>query len=390
VKRIAIVGKGTAGSQSAAHFARWFEGSEIVWYFDSSVPVQAVGEGSVLSFPRNLFDNIGFTHSDLKKIDGTFKTGVFKKGWGKGDEFFHDFPPPNVSYHFNAVALQDYVADALKDKVKIKDESVDYRNIDADFVLNASGKPSSYDDFYISDYIPVNAASVFHCEWDEPRFDYTLAIARPYGWVFGVPLQNRCAIGYLYNEQINSEEEVAADVEAVLSEYGLEVSRVAKFSFKNYYRRNNTEQMGRIFHNGNASFFLEPLEATSVGVMNTIQRSATDFWMGNSSLSYAENLYLQKINETETMIMMHYAAGSVFDTPFWNYAKERGIKKIEDSRFDGALREIYTRSVYSASLEKASHEEGYSVWWEGSFIQNVAGLGIKPLMDKFFLAGGHK
>lgn len=386
--RIAIIGRGTAGSLAAAHFSRYLsESAEIDWYFDPNKPPQSVGEGSTLNLPTNLFETMGFSHNDLKKIDGTFKTGIYKENWGvDNSNFFHDFSPPSSGYHFNAVKLQDYLISNLKNKVNIIEKPVHHSDVSADFILDASGVPASFDDFYISEYIPVNAAYVTQCYWDRPEFDYTLTIAMKHGWVFGIPLQNRCSIGYLYNSNITNKEEVMDDVQKIFKKYNLVPSQdTNSLNFKNYYRKQNCVQGGRIVYTGNASFFLEPLEATSIGFMDHIQRAAFEAWTGNRTVEDVNQDYLSLISQIELVIMMHYAAGSTFNTDFWNYAKDRGMQKIKDSKNDKHFREMYESiaNIKMPQLVDRSVSE-YGLWWQGSFVQNIQGLGINNIIKNTF------
>ena len=63
----------------------------------------------------------------------------------------------------------------------------------------------------------------------------------------GIPLQNRCSIGYMYNNKINSLEEVKEDVKNIFEEFNLQPSETTNaFSFKNYYRNTNFEDSYRI------------------------------------------------------------------------------------------------------------------------------------------------
>jgi len=386
-KRIAVIGKGTAGSQSVIHFARFFPDTEIVWYFDPNRPAQSVGEGATLELPRNLYNNLGFFHEDLKKVNGTFKTGIYKENWGKkNDAFFHHFPPPQTSYHFSATELQDYIYLKMKDKVKIVEKDVDYSNVDASFILNASGKPKSYNDFVESQYIPVNSAYVTQCYWDYPRFDYTFTLARKHGWVFGIPLQNRFSVGYLYNNKFSQEEDLKEELEEIFEQYSLSPDpKTNSLSFNNYYRKINYENGGSIVHNGNASFFLEPLEATSIGTMDRIQRAAFDIWTGAITSTQANLAYSRLMSQLELIIMLHYAAGSKFDTEFWNFAQDRGIQKIKDMSSDKELKHMYQMIKNIDEMRFAPTDEivpDYGQWWSGAFIQNLHGLGIHDTMEE--------
>ena len=205
----------------------------------------------------------------LMSVDGNYKRGIYKENWGKVNKYFHHlFPIGSYGLHFNAKKVQELIFDKIKDQVSIKEGSFSAEELDADYVIDCSGKrnPNS-----VSLNMTVNSVFITQCYWDKPEFDYTLTIARPYGWVFGIPLQNRCSIGYLYNKDINSLEEVQEDVKNIFSEWNLTPSdTTANFDFDSYYTPNNFSD--RIIYNGDASFFLEPLEATTTSNVDYINR----------------------------------------------------------------------------------------------------------------------
>lgn len=387
--KVAVLGKGTAGTQALIHLNRFLPDVDITWYFDPSKPAQSVGEGSTLDFPRNLYNNMGFFHEDLRKVSGTFKTGIYKENWGNtGKSFFHHFNPPETAYHFSAVELQEYIYQKMKGQVTIIEKSVNSEEVDADFILDSSGRPESFDDFEISRYIPVNAAHVIQSSWEYPQFDYTLTIAGKHGWIFGIPLQNRLSVGYIYNSDISSEEDLVEEMSEVFDRYGLSpASEPNRLKFKNYYRKQNYSRGGALAHNGNASFFLEPLEATSVGTMDLVNRAAFDIWTGEKSFHQANGEYLEFMHQTELVIMMHYAAGSAFKTDFWEFAQEKGIKKLEDSKTDMQLKKVLD---LSSQIKEARFSPGinsvreYGPWWVGSFVENINGLGLQSRINKIF------
>lgn len=362
------------------HFYRWAKGCELELYYDPKVNPQAVGEGSTLDFPVALYENIGFIHDDLKYVNGSFKGGIYKTGWGSGNTFIHHFPPPNVGYHFNAVKLQEHILNLLKDKISITEQNVSSSDIDADFVMDCSGKPNSYNEFHLTDSIPVNSVHVTPCYWDHARFQHTLTLARPYGWVFGIPLQNRCSIGYMYNNTINSLEEVKEDVKQIFKEYNLTPSTdYNTFSFKNYYKKENFTN--RVAFNGNASFFLEPLEATSIALMNLINKMAYEVWFNNGNPDLLNIDYVSYVQEIETVIMLHYFAGSIFKTPFWEFAQERATKIIERAKQDKKFNDFVAHS----KLEKTTlfrMDGNYGTWGGLSFKQNLENLNLYDKLNK--------
>jgi len=382
MKRLAIIGKGTAGVLALAHFERWTSDCELYLYHSEEIKPQPVGEGATVHLPVALSLNFNFTYDDLHRIDGTFKHGIKKVNWANGDTFTHFFIPPAVSYHFNAGKLQSYILEKLKDRVKIIDCDINSQSIDADFLMDCSGKPNNYDQFNMSESIPVNSVHVTQCYWDYPRFQYTLTIARPYGWVFGIPLQNRCSIGYMYNKDINTLEEVKEDVLNIFAEYNLTPSEhTNSFSFKNYTRKENFVENGA--YNGNASFFLEPLEATSIHTMDEINRKAFDIWFNKKSIEQSNQEYSNMLDEIENIIMLHYYAGSIYKTPFWDYAIKRGEKNMRK-----ALKNPNFLNAIKNSQNKINHIyadknlPGYGSWPVGAFNQNLNGLCLYNKLEK--------
>jgi hypothetical protein len=385
--KVALIGKGTAGCQAAAHLFTYMPTHELDWYFDPETKPQAVGEGSNLVMPRAMYATLNLNYEQLmREVDGSLKLGIYKSNWGKtGKDFIHFFPPPSTAIHFNALKLQDFIFEKLSKEARINviEKNVKPEDVDADYVMDCSGRPKTLEEYSVPRFIPVNSVHVNQCYWDFPRLNYTITEARPYGWVFGIPLQNRCSIGYLYNDKINTLEEVKEDINVVIDKYKLQKSDTTNsFSFGNYYRKQNFKD--RIAYNGNASFFLEPLEATSTAMMDYIQRMAWDIWHGNMAPDTANQKYAQHLNEIERTIMLHYFAGSVFKTDFWEYAQERGQRCMEEAMKDPRF--VY--HFYAAKNGKKENEVVFSVnteygtWWEGSFIQNIPGLGILKDLEK--------
>lgn len=373
--KIAIIGRGTAGCLAATHVLRRTT-LDVDWYFDDNIKPQAVGEGSNLVFPVALNTNINFQHYQLEELDGSFKQGILKEGWGNGKQFMHTFPPPSVGYHFNANKFQDFVVKHFDNNPRIKTHVGNFKHddIDATFIMDCSGKPSDYDDLTMSDYIPVNSVYVTQCYWDHVRFQHTITDAVDHGWVFGIPLRNRCSVGYMYNNNITSLEEVKEDVKKIFAKYNLTPSEDTNaFSFKNYYRTKNFD--GRVAYNGNASFFLEPLEATSIAMMEYINVFSMHLWAGQNTEEECNRLYTNKIQNIENVIMLHYFAGSKYDTPFWDYAKQRGEgcmrRALTDVKFLAMIKESF-KHLHVPTLNK----EDYGTWGVESFAQNFSNLDL--------------
>lgn len=389
-KKISIVGRGTVGCLTVAHFLRYTDW-DVDWVYDPDIPAAAVGEGTSLIFPKELIKLFNWQHDTLYKIQGTVKQGIYKENWGSGNKFLHPFPIDSVGIHLSAHDFQNEVFDLLRSQKKVKvieKKVIESENLDSDFVLMCTGSQKDLDSNYVKrEHIPVNSAYVTQCYWDHPQFTYTLTIARPWGWVFGIPLQKRCAIGYLYNKNITKLDTIKEDVKEIFKQYNLTPSeKTNHIEFNNYSRINNFGD--RVAYNGNASFFLEPLEATSTGTAAYVNRYAWDVWNGGLSVPEANDWYDTEISDIESMICLHYMAGSSWKNEFWDYAKSIAYKKIE--------KEFQTRSNFSVFVLNSLNSKnllfpsGKNIgsWPELSFNTNIKQLGIEQeiisLKNKYF------
>lgn len=384
-KKLAIVGRGTAGCLSFLHYHH-FNGIEhdvdIEWIYDSSIPTTPVGEGTDMRIPIQLGEKAKFNTDHLNEIGGTLKLGIQKEDWGGSGSFLNPFPIGSTGIHMDASVLQKWVFEKFGNKVTTTDRNVTSADdVDADYVMMATGTPKEMpkDDFYKSAYIPVNAAFVTQCEWPEghPTFCATLAIARPWGWVFGIPLLERCSIGYIYNKDITSLETVKEDVQEVFARYDLKpTTRTNSIHFKNYFRR--APIGSRVSHNGNACFFLEPLEATSLSSAYVIDIYTWRAWFEDAPLHEMNDRFYQFMAQVEGIICSHYLAGSKFKNEFWDMAQAKGA---------ACLTELYKREEYKTWLkavikdpESVARSDGFGTWDRGIWHINTHGLGIADRM----------
>lgn len=387
MKKITIIGRGSAGCLAAIYFAKQTDW-QIDWIYDPNIKQQAVGEGTNLLVPVQLGIDLDFNVVELQSLHGTPKLGIRKMNWGQtNSDFTHTFPPPNHGYHFNAVMLQDYIIERLKDNKRVNmfyKHVNNHSELDTDFVIDCSGKPTDFTEYDMRTEIPVNAVSVKQCFWEGLRFTQTLTIARPYGWVFGIPLLNRCAVGYLYNKDINTLEEVEEDAKNIYKEFNLVPSDMGnKFTFMNYSKKQNFYD--NVAYNGNASFFLEPLEATSLYSVIRNNLWAHQVFTKKLSIEEANKNYHTDLDSISNMIMLHYFAGSVFDTEFWKKAKE-----LADARMTVAKNhKTFTSMINACNIESKKRDlifsslGEYGTWPGRSYMANLQNLGITKSLNDF-------
>jgi len=205
--------------------------------------------------------------------------------------------------------------------------------------------------------------------------------------VFGIPLQNRCSIGYMYNSNISTLEEVKEDVKNIFEQFNLTPSEDTKnINFENYYRKENFGN--RVAYNGNASSFLEPLEATTIGTTILNNFSIIEILYNNKDINVANSEYLEELQGVQNMIMLHYLAGSKFNTKFWEFAGNKAEQCLKNN-IDFKFFKMYQESKFhlsqnrNASLNyRAQHfPEEIGQWTLDSYNINLKELDLYNKVD---------
>ena len=356
LRKIAVIGRGTAGSLAAASVTRLHPDSdhELHHIYDSRIPVIGVGEGSWPSLVQQLQQLTDLPHASVQQhLRGTRKYGVAFEGWGRrSQDFTHYFTPRKVSYAYHLSA--DLMADLLH-------KSTQARHIDAkvltitrvaggaqvefegraperyDLVFDARGFPRELDpDQHIDiSFIPTNTAVIRRCPsiikeaQDGPVVQptYTRAVARAHGWIFVIPLTAHTSYGYIYNREVSSQGEVESDFDVFLETDGVaEFEQRAVIAFPNFVHRQIYD--GAVARIGNAAAFMEPLEATAI-VSAQIQIGMVLHMRLNRSIEYLErdapvvNRFLvNSILCYGLFVGWHYSCGSVYDSEFWRHARD--------------------------------------------------------------------
>lgn len=393
-KTLAVIGRGTVGCSAVALFLSKTDFT-VNWYYDPNIEPTPVGEGTTLGIPSTWFEtNLISTAVDMIDLNSTNKIGIRKRNWGnQGTDFLHAFPVGSVGLHFSGVTLQQLTFQRLCEHPNLNaiERNVGPNDLDEDYVLVCTGSPSEYgDSFHEVNDIPVNAALVSQCPWDHARFDYTLTYAMPHGWCFGIPLRNRCSIGYVHNSNFIDRDQANQEVSELLNELNLTPQTQNYFNFRNYYKKVNFTD--RVAYCGNASFFLEPIEATSLDSSIHIIRRCIDGWINGKYTAEQNNAwYLDHFKNIHLMIAMHYAAGSIYNNDFWNHASAVSKKRLEQGCQEDALfmNNLIKINKYKSLLRSNEHSpvtvdlHPAGTWnWSNSYIQNAEGLGLQSYLNE--------
>ena len=356
LRKIAVVGRGTAGSLAAASVTHRFAGSdhELHHIYDSRIPVIGVGEGSWPSLVQELRRLTDLPHETVqRRLNGTRKYGVAFEGWGRrGRDFTHYFTPQQVSYAYHLAA--DRMGDLLHAGTRarhIDAKVLDIARVEGgarvefegrvperyDLVFDARGFPRELGpDRHIDiSFIPTNTAVIRRCpaiiaeEGEGPvlQHTYTRAVARPHGWIFVIPLTVHTSCGYIFNRDVTGLDEVESDFDAFLETEGVaEFEQRAVIPFPNYVHRQIYD--GAVARIGNAAAFMEPLEATAI-VSAQLQIGMVLHMRLNRSAEHLERdapvvnrFLISNMLRYGLFVGWHYSCGSRYASGFWRHARD--------------------------------------------------------------------
>ncbi len=371
LRKIAVVGRGTAGSLAAASVSRLHPDGdhELHHIYDSRIPVVGVGEGSWPSLVQELRKLTDLPHETVQqRLKGTRKYGVAFEGWGRRNrDFTHYFTPQQVSYAYHLSA--DLMENLLRESTnahRIDARVLDIERVEGgaevtfeglpperyDLVFDARGFPRELDPgrhIEIS-FIPTDTAVIRRCpaivdeekEGTVRQHTYTRAVARPHGWVFVIPLTVHTSYGYIFNRGVSGLADVEADFDDFLEADGVsEFEQRAVIRFPNFVHRQIYD--GAVARIGNAAAFMEPLEATAI-VSAQLQIGMVLNMRLNRPAEHRERdapvanrFLIDNMLRYGLFVGWHYSCGSVYDTEFWRYARDRAWPRFRAAADPGAV-----------------------------------------------------
>jgi tryptophan 7-halogenase len=418
VRRVTIVGGGTAGWMAAAMLSQWLSQVEITLVESDEIATIGVGEATIPHI-RNYLTLAGIDPLRMiSEAKATFKLGIHFVDWGApGETYIHGFgkigrdmlwlhphqlwmaarerAPESVkhfdnysvncaaslrnrfaypdkrnpnspladldyAYHFDASLFARFlrgeseargvkrvegrIVDVVKDPesgfvnaVKLTDG----REVEGDLFVDCSGMRAiligdalgvGYEDW--NQWLLCNRAMAIPCESIEPLTPYTRCTARRAGWQWRIPLQHRIGNGHVYASELISDEEVTDTLLGNLD--GAPLADPRPVRFRPGRRLKAWEK--NVVAVGLSSGFLEPLESTSIHLIQTgIYRILALFPATGFSEADIDEYNRQSRFEYEDVrdfIIAHYKVTRRSGDPFWDHVRTMDVPDSLNERFE--------------------------------------------------------
>lgn len=407
VKKILIVGGGTAGWMTAAYLARWLETVDIqVTLIESElIGTIGVGEATVPGIHQFIKD-LGIKESEfIRATNATFKLGIEFENWAGIDKtFFHPFAgygvpiedrpfyktwwaankqgytegldkfclctqlahagkfalPSfdeksrlawyNYAYHFDASLFAKFLRGYAEQRnVKRIEGKITHVQLDADtgfiqsvamdsgqvvesdLFVDCTGMPAlligkalgvGYEDW--SHWLPCDSALAVQTTSVADPDSYTRSSARTAGWQWHIPLQHRVGNGYVYSSQFISHDQARDELLNNLMGERVTDPKLIRFTtgMRNNFWTKNCVAIGL------SSGFLEPLESTSISLIQTGIAKMTGFLVNfeidEKHVAEANRLNRLEYERIRDFIILHYKLNGR-SNPFWQHVRAMTI-----------------------------------------------------------------
>ena len=457
VRRIVIVGGGTAGWMTAAAFSKLLGRAYAIHVVESDeIGIIGVGEATI---PHIQLFNQGLELDEdefLRRTQGTFKLGIEFVNWGAlGDRYMHGFgkvgheldsipfhhywlrrwrdgkaqplgayslntaapaqakfmraqpqmagsPLGDITnaFHFDASLYARFLREFAQARgvqrtegriVRVLQREADGfiravqmdngSQIEGDFFIDCSGMRALLIDQTLNagyeswqHWLPCDRAIAVPCESTAPLLPFTRSTAHTAGWQWRIPLQHRTGNGHVFSSRFMSEDEATDILMRNLDGAALAEPRTIKY-LTGRRRRFWVKNCVAV---GLASGFLEPLESTSIHLIQTAVTRILQFFphAGFDAADLAEYnaLTTTEYERIRDFLILHYHATERTDSAFWNHCRTMDVPDTLRQRM--ALYRSNGRLVRDASDLFAELS-----WLQVLQGQRVQAQGYHPFVD---------
>ncbi len=230
-------------------------------------------------------------------------------------------------------------------------------------VLIEDALNTGYEDW--SHWLPVDAAWAVGSEVDKDPTPYTVSTAREAGWTWRIPLQHRCGNGYVFSSQYCDADTAQETLLECIDGKPLAEPRLLRFTTgmrKRFWHRNCIAL-------GLASGFLEPLESTSIALIQTGLSKLLMFYpehgFNNADIAEANRLARLEMERIRDFLILHYQP-SQREGAFWQDRRNMALPDTLRHKVD-----LFRQRGHLVSLEMESFQLA-------SWLSIFYGMGIEP------------
>ena len=204
----------------------------------------------------------------------------------------------------------------------------DGTKIGGDFFVDCSGfrgllieqtLETGYEDW--RKWLPCDRAVAIPCAKVADPIPYTRATAREAGWQWRIPLQHRTGNGHVYCSEFMEDDAAEQVLRDNLD--GAPLADANRLRFMTGHRKEFWN--GNVLALGLAAGFMEPLESTSIHLIQTsLARLLTHFPDKRLNAADRDAFNARTLREYERIrdfLVLHYTATERDDTPFWRHCQ---------------------------------------------------------------------
>ncbi|WP_394200168.1 tryptophan halogenase family protein [Shewanella waksmanii] len=193
-----------------------------------------------------------------------------------------------------------------------------------------------------SQWLLCDSALAVQTQVSDDPIARTISHAQQAGWIWKIPLQHRCGNGHVYASQFIDDDQAKSCLLKNIDGQVLHEPR----SFKFTPGRANKAWNKNCIAVGLSSGFLEPLESTSIALVETaIEKICLSFPKNHFTsqiVTRFNDVTAAEYERVRDFIILHYKLTSRDDSPLWRYCQQMSIpeslsRKLEAYRHDGTM-----------------------------------------------------
>jgi tryptophan halogenase len=215
-------------------------------------------------------------------------------------------------------------------------------------------------------WLLCDAAVAVQCENTAEPTPYTRVTALEAGWMWRIPLQHRMGNGYVFSSRFLDKEKATETLLEKIT--GKPISNPKSFSFKAGRRKKVWNK--NCYALGLTSGFLEPLESTSISLIQTgITHLLTffpDMSFDQAMISEVNRRHQHEMERIRDFIILHYKLTQRTDTEFWRHCQAMELPASLQHKID----------LFKSCGHLLQHEP--EAFEKASWLSIYHGFGIEP------------